>query len=203
MNNSIKNEYSLKDKIQLAWWLLKTKVQAPKARLLRYPLVVRGGRYIDYGQRLTTGVGCRIEAFRINDSMHKRIVFGTDVQINDYVHISSIDKVEIGDNVLMASHVYISDNSHGYYDGGHCDSSPQIPPKDRAYKISPVKIGDNVWLGEGVIVMPGVEIGCGCVIGAHSIVNKSIPSNCIAVGSPAKVVKKYSQQTGKWEKITF
>ena len=50
--------------------------------------------------------------------------------------------------------------------------------------------------------MPGVEIGSGCIIGAHSIVNKSIPSNCIAVGSPAKVIKKYSQQTGKWEKIT-
>lgn len=138
----------------------------------------------------------------MNDSKHKRIIFGNDVQINDYVHISAIEKVDIGNNVLMASHIYISDNSHGYYDGSNCDSSPLTPPKDRAYKVAPVKIGDNVWLGEGVIVMPGVEIGSGCVIGAHSIVNKSIPSNCIAVGSPAKVIKKYSQQTGKWEKIT-
>ena len=199
----ILNKYSLKDKIQIAWWLLRTKIQVPSARLIRYPFVVRGGGYVDYGRQLTTGVGCRIEAFRMNDSKHKRIIFGNDVQINDYVHISAIEKVYIGNNVLMASHVYISDNSHGYYDGSHCDSSPLIPPKDRAYKVEPVKIGDNVWLGEGVIVMPGVEVGNGCVIGAHSIVNKSIPSNCIAVGSPAKVIKKYSQQTGKWEKITL
>lgn len=203
MSHIIKNRYSLKDKIQLAWWLLRTKLQVPSARLIRYPFVVRGGAYVDYGRRLTTGVGCRIEAFRMDDSMHKRIEFGTDVQINDYVHISAIDKVEIGNNVLIASHVYISDNSHGYYDGGNCDSSPHTPPKDRAYKVAPVKIGNNVWLGEGVIVMPGVEIGSGCVIGAHSIVNKSIPSNSIAVGSPAKIIKKYSQQTGKWEKTTL
>lgn len=68
--------------------------------------------------------------------------------------------------------------------------------------IAPVKIGENTWIGEGVIVMPGVEIGSGCVIGAHSIVNKSIPSNSIAVGSPAKVVKKYSQESQRWEKVT-
>lgn len=101
--------------------------------LFAIPLLFAGGGYVDYGQRLTTGIGCRIEAFRMNDSKHKRIIFGNDVQINDYVHISSIEKVDIGNNVLMASHVYISDNSHGYYDGSHCDSSPQTPPKDRAY----------------------------------------------------------------------
>lgn len=199
MRNLIKNEYSLKDKIQLAWWLLRTKLQVSSARLIRYPFVVRGGGYVDYGQRLTTGVGCRIEAFRMNDSKHKRIIFGNDVQINDYVHISAIEKVDIGNNVLMASHVYISDNSHGYYDGSHCDSSPLTPPKDRAYKIAPVKIGNNVWIGEGAIIMPGVFIGDGCVIGAHSVVNHNIPPSCIAVGSPARVIKKYNYKTNHWE----
>lgn len=76
-----------------------------------------------------------------------------------------------------------------------------IPPKEREYRSSPVKIGKNVWLGEGVIVMPGVEIGDGCVIGAHSIVNKSIPANCIAVGAPAKVVKVYSFEEKCWKRI--
>lgn len=85
----------------------------PSARLIRRPFVVRGDDYIDFSQRLTTGAGCRLEAFAVNDVRHKRIVFGNNVQINDYVYISAIEKVEIGDNVLMASHVYISDNSHG------------------------------------------------------------------------------------------
>ena len=64
-----------------------------------------------------------------------------------------------------------------------------------------MKIGKNVWLGEGVIVMPGVTIGDGCVIGAHSIVNKDIPAACIAVGSPAKVIKRYSFEKKIWEKV--
>ena len=78
MSNSIKNEYSFKDKIQLAWWLLRTKLQVPSARLIRYPFVVRGGGYVDYGQRLTTGIGCRIEAFRILSSTYKCNFLGAD-----------------------------------------------------------------------------------------------------------------------------
>lgn len=50
----------------------------------------------------------------MNDDRHKRIIFGNNIQMNDYVHISAIEKVEIGSNVLMASHIYISDNSHGF-----------------------------------------------------------------------------------------
>ena len=198
MNNTIKNEYSLKDKILLAWWLLRTKLHAPSVRLIRFPIDVRGKRYIDYGRRLTTGVGCRLEAFRINSSTHKRIVFGADVQINDYVHISAIESVEIGNHVLIASHVYISDKSHGFYDGTINDSDPLTPPKNRAYKVAPIKIGNNVWIGESVIIMPGVEIGEGCVIGAHSVVTKSIPKYSIAVGSPAKVIKEYSFEQKCW-----
>lgn len=114
--------------------------------------------------------------------------------MNDFVHICAMDKVEIGDGCLFASHVYISDNSHGICNdlGAYSQSSPDIQPDNREYLTKPVKVGSNCWLGEGVIVMPGVTIGDGCIIGAHSIVNKDIPPACIAVGSPAKVVKRYS-----------
>lgn len=64
-----------------------------------------------------------------------------------------------------------------------------------------MKIGKNCWIGEGVIIMPGVAIGDGCVIGAHSIVKNSIPEASIAVGSPAKVVKRYSFEQKKWIKV--
>lgn len=64
-----------------------------------------------------------------------------------------------------------------------------------------MKIGKNCWLGEGVIVMPGVTIGDGCVIGAHSVVNKDMPAACIAVGSPARVVKKFDFEKKSWIKI--
>jgi len=150
---------------------------------------------MDLGVNLTTGVGCRLEAF--SDGRTKRIVFGSNVQINDYVHISAMEQVRIGNNVLMASHIYISDNSHGFYKGEE-QSSPEEPPILRSYHVAPVEIGDNVWIGEGVVIMPGVTIGRGCIIGANSTVTKSIPPYCIAVGQPARVIKEYDFSINKW-----
>ena len=123
------------------------------------------------------------------------------MQINDYVHIAAMEQVHIGNNVLIASHVYISDNSHGCYKGSDDDTSPNIPPINRAYYTSPVCIGDNVWIGEGVMIMPGVTIGSGAVIGAHSVVNIDIPKDCIAVGAPARVIKKYDSLRQGWYRV--
>lgn len=138
--------------------------------------------------------GVRLEVFSTKE---KKLFFGNDVQINDYVHISVMSSVSIGDNVLMASHIYIADNSHGFYGGG-AQSSPDIPPIKRDYKIAPISIGNNVWIGEGVVIMPGVIIGDGSVIGANSTVTKSIPPNSIAVGQPAKVIKLFDRESQQW-----
>lgn len=199
--NSISNRYSLFNKVRLAFRLLMTKLIWRRARIIRKGITLRGKKMVDLGTGLTTGYNCRIEAFLSGDDSKKKIVFGDRVQINDYVHISAIQSVRIGDDVLMASHVYISDNSHGSYKGDNNDTSPEIPPTKRPYLVSPVNIGNRVWIGEGVIVMPGVNIGDGAVIGAHSIVNNDIPSNCIAVGSPAKIIKQWNKETQRWEKI--
>ena len=65
----------------------------------------------------------------------------------------------------------------------------------------PVSIGDGCWIGEKVCILPGVTIGKKCVIGAGSVVTKSIPDYSIAVGNPAKVVKQYNFETQHWEKV--
>ena len=85
--------------------------------------------------------------------------------------------------------------------GGISDSSPDVAPDHREYITAPVKIGKKVWLGEGCIVMPGVTIGDGSIIGAHSVVKKDIPAESIAVGSPARVVKRYSRESKSWVKV--
>lgn len=184
--------------LQLIVFKLRTKLLFSNARLIRFPIIIRGKRNIDLGVNFTTGVGCRIEAYSKKDD--KIIKFGDNVQINDYVHITAMNKVFIGNNVLMASKIYISDCSHGFYEGKKGDSSPEQNPIDRSYKVSEVIIEDNVWLGEFVSVLPGVKIGKGTIIGSNSVVTKDIPPNCIAVGSPAKVIKKYNFETQKWEK---
>ncbi len=197
----IKNHYSFVEKCQLALFVLRTKRLDKRARLFRFPIIIRGRKYIDFGYSLTTGVGCRFDCFPGNESSKKKLVFGRDVQINDYVHIVAMDNVKIGDNVLMASHVFISDNSHGSYKGDERDTSPMIPPTERKYATAPVVIGNNTWIGEGVIIMPGVTVGEGCVIGAHSIVSKDIPDYTIAVGSPANIIKRFDFTDNRWKKV--
>ena len=193
----IKNSYSLLGYIQLAIFVLRTKLISTRARIIRFPIEIRGKRFIDFGYNLTTGKGCRLEAFSTNTNINKKIIFHKNVQINDYVHISAMERVTIGDNVLMASHIYISDNSHGFYKGSK-QTSPSIPPIKRHYYIAPVSIGKNVWIGEGVVIMPGVEIGEGSIIGANSTVTKSIPNYSIAVGQPAKIIKQYNFTKKAW-----
>jgi maltose O-acetyltransferase len=63
------------------------------------------------------------------------------------------------------------------------------PRRDKLEAARPITIGDNVWLGGGVIVLPGVSIGDDSVIGAGSVVTKDVPAGVVAVGSPARVVR--------------
>ena len=79
---------------------------------------------------------------------------------------------------------------------------PTSIPKDRTIYSSPVIIKKNVWLGEHVSVLMGVTIGEGSIIGANSVVSKDIPAYTIAVGVPAKVIKKFNFEIQKWETVT-
>lgn len=195
----IKNEYTFIDKVKLFWWLILTKLQFPKTRLIRRPIDVRGRRYIDWGHQLTTGKYCRLEAWSKDNK--RVLVFGNNVQLNDNVHISAMQNVLIGNNVLMASHIYISDNSHGCYRDNFVVSSPDIPPLKRSYTCADVIIEDNVWIGEHVVILPGVRIGYGAIIGANSVVTHDITAESIAVGQPAKIVKRYNRESNTWKKL--
>lgn len=199
--DNLQRHYSFLGFCELVYSVVRSRLINRHIRYFNFPIILKGKQFIDFGKNLTAGYYCRFEVYPNNNDKKKRIIFGNDIQLNDFVHISAIDKVEIGDGCLMASHIYISDNSHGRYDGLLTDSEPNTPPDHREYITAPVKIGKNVWIGEGVIVMPGVTIGDGCVVGAHSVVNKSIPEACMVVGSPAKIIKKYSFENKCWEKV--
>lgn len=179
--------------------VVRTKFIFTDARIIRFPIDIRGKKFIKVSKGFTTGVGCRIEAYPENNQT--TLFFGDNFQMNDYVHITAMEKVQIGNNVLFASKIYVSDCSHGSYSGDENDSNPITIPHDRPLIAKPVIIEDNVWLGEFVSVLPGVTIGKGTIVGANSVVSKSLPSNVIAVGSPAKPIKKYNFETQRWEKI--
>lgn len=183
--------------LRLLFSFLYTKIFHSSSRLIRLPVDIRNRDLIDFGKNLTTGFGCRFEVHPLHNNFVNCLSFGYNVQINDYVHIAAGEKVVIGDNVLIASRVFISDLNHGSYSGdGH--DNPLSIPNDRPLSTKPVVINDNVWIGEGVCVLPGVTIGKGSIIGAMSVVTKSIPDFCIAVGNPAKVVKTFDFELNKW-----
>jgi len=193
-------KYGLSGFLRLLISYLRTKLLYNKSRLIRFPFDLRNKTNIDLGTGLTTGIGCRIEAVTKNKE-NIVLQFGNNVQINDYVHITAMQSVKIGNNVLLASKIYISDCSHGSYCGDENDSHPNLIPVDRPLFTNPVLIEDNVWLGEFVSVLPGVKIGEGTIVGANSVVTKSLPPYVIAVGTPAKPIKKFNFETSRWEKI--
>ena len=191
-------KYGLSQIFYLSYCKFRTLFIFPKARIIRFPIDIRGKKYIQVSKGFTTGVGCRIEAYPETDK--KVLFFGENFQMNDYVHITAKESVKIGNNVLLASKIYISDCSHGSYSGDENDSHPDSIPHDRPLSSKPVVIEDNVWLGEFVSVLPGVTIGKGSIVGANSVVSKNLPPYVIAVGTPAKPIKKFNFETNKWEK---
>jgi len=190
------NKYSISEFISTLYAYILTKIFYPKAKLLRRPLYVRGRSGLKYSEGLTFGHACRLDLK--SDKITLKI--GKNCQFGDYTHIVAHQEVYIGDNVLAASKIFISDTEHGNYSGEN-QSSPDIPPAKRELLSKPVKIGNNVWLGENVCVLSGVSIGEGAIIGANSVVTKDIPKHVIAVGIPAKPIKRFNSETKVWEKI--
>ena len=181
--------------MQMLCWLLRTKIIWRRARLIRFPFDLRGKKYIDPGTGLTTGVGCRLEAYSDGPCVLR---FGQNVQLNDYVHICAMREIEIGNHVLMASKIYISDNSHGRYDASKGNTDPETPPLERSYRIEPVFIGDKTWIGDNACILPGSRIGRGSIVGANSVVRGVFPDYCVIVGAPARIVKRYDLVRKGW-----
>lgn len=190
------SNYGLFETVKNAAAVLINKVKFPTARLIRYPIIIRGESFIDWGEKLTTGYRCRIEVNGKHNG--KVLVFGKNVNIGDNVSIRCAQSIHIGNNVLMGSGVLIIDNSHGRYSGKGQDS-PSIPPDERRIQTAPVRIGNNVWIGERTVIQAGVSIGDGSVIAANSVVTKRIESGVIAGGVPARVIKRWNQNKNCWE----
>lgn len=109
----------------------------------------------------------------------KNIIVGKNVFINSCCRFQDQGGIVIGNDVLIGHNVTIATLNHDISANKRANLSP-----------NPVKISDKVWIGSDCTILPGVELGEGSIIGAGSVVVKSIPKNCIAVGNPARVIKK-------------
>lgn len=114
------------------------------------------------------------------------INIGCNCHIGEYNHITSINSINIGNNVLMGRYVLITDHSHGNTEG-----DMNLPPKERPLRTKgSISIGNNVWIGDKVTILSGVSIGDGAIIGANSVVTKDVEPMTIVGGIPARNLKK-------------
>lgn len=97
--------------------------------------------------------------------------------------------IDIGNDVWTGHHVYITDQSHGYED-------VSLPISLQSQPEKPVVIGEGSWLGHGVVVLPGAKIGKHVAVGANSVVTGELPDFCVAVGAPARVIRRYTPESG-------
>jgi acetyltransferase-like isoleucine patch superfamily enzyme len=201
MQLSALSKYSLYSKIYIIICTILTKIFYPNARLIRFPLDIRNSKNIKIGKNFTCGHYCRIEACNYDlEKTKKSLIIGDNVEINDFVHISAYEKIEIGNDVLLASKIYISDLNHGNFNHNF-QYDVTVPHGKQKISSKSIIIEDNVWIGESVCVLGGVTIGRGSIIGAMSNVTKSIPAYSIAVGNPAKIIKQFDVVSKTWGKI--
>ncbi len=165
-------------------------------------------RINEIGKKISIGKGLSVHnpsKISIGDNVHigrmaRLSCFGHGkIQIEEYCYICdfftalSADTLTIKKNTLIASYVAIIAENHGMNPeaGVRYGNQPLIG--------KPIIIGENCWIGEKVMILAGVTIGDWVIIGAGSVVSKSIPSYSIAVGNPARVIKNWNFITHKWE----
>ncbi len=142
--------------------------------------IIGGFRRIHLGRHFFAGRGLWLET--IQD--HSLIIIGQNVNVSDWVHIGSLNRVEIGDGCLLGSKVLVSDHGHG--------SVPDVfephvvrPNLRPLHSKGPVSIGKNVWIGDSAAVLSGVTIGANAIIGANSVVIRDVPPGTVWAGAPA------------------
>ncbi len=173
-------------------WIRNFLGEVGENSYFKYPLRLQGGgsRRILIGARTSIGEYSVLgswERYGKDDYYEPEIIIGNDCSIGEYCHITAINRITIGDGLLTGRFVYIGDNAHG---GLSLEEGKTPPVRRHLTSKGEIKIGRNVWIGDKVSIFGGVTIGDNVIIGAGSIVTHDIPSNSMAVGAPAKVVKQ-------------
>ena len=168
---------------------LSRQIGSSKSIYLETPFYVRGYQYIHIGECFSSGPGFRIECWDKyqKDLYNPSITIGNNVCFNYRCHVGAINKIIIGDNVLIGSQVLITDHSHGESTKEELGVSPA---KRKLYSKGPVIIGDNVWIGEGACILSNVTIGNNSIIGANSVVTHDVPPFCVVGVNPAKIIRQ-------------
>jgi acetyltransferase-like isoleucine patch superfamily enzyme len=155
------------------------------------PIRLDGESRIAVGQGVFIGHNSWFQVLDVRDHNRDRvpiITIGDETSIVGSCTITAVQDVTVERRVLLAGNVYISDHTHAH-------ESRTVAIKDQGVtNVAPVRIRDGAWLGQNVVICPGVTIGKNSVIGANSVVRCDVPDFCIFAGAPAKFIRKIDEQ---------
>ncbi len=152
------------------------------------PQMIQGEKYMEIGERFFAGEGLIMQCIDEygGDKFYPCLKIGNNVHFGCNAHIGCIFSIIIGDNLLTGRNVLIIDHNHGKGTMAEKD----ISPLNRSLHVKgKIEIGNNVWMGENVVVLSGVTIGNNVTIGANSVVTTDLPDNCVAAGVPSKIMR--------------
>lgn len=154
--------------------------------VIQLPVRLSGEARISVGDDVFVGAGSWLQVLGDAGSDGRGIVIeiGSGTSIAGACVLSAASRIRLGRSVLLARNVYIADHMHAYEDVG-------VPVLDQGVtRVGPIEIDDGAWLGQNVVITPGVRVGRGAVVGANSVVLDDVPDFAVAVGAPARVIRQ-------------
>lgn len=177
-----------KPRLWVRWFLNPFKHKRGKKSIVRYSSRLDVFPF----NQFHLGANSVIEDFSTINNGVGDVFIGTKTMIGMGCVI--IGPVSIGNNVMLAQNIVVSGLNHGFED-------ISMPPSLQKVSCKNIEISDDVWIGANSVITAGVTLGKHCIIGAGSVVTKDVPAFSVAVGNPAKVIKRYNNALSIWEKV--
>lgn len=157
------------------------------------PIMLNNTHCVELGRDIIVYHGARFDIVteRFGRKFTPRVVIGDGSSFQQNFHLACAEEIVIGRNVAVTQNVGIFDIWHPYED-------PERPIAEQPLKTAPVHIGDGCLIGMGAVIHPGVTIGEHCLIGANSVVTRDVPPFSVALGMPAKVIRRYDHTRLQW-----
>ena len=154
------------------------------------PCFIEGCKRISIGKKTRIFPGIRMEAIGTGE-----ISIGNNCAIEQNVHITSGGKLVIGDDVTILGNTCITNIDHDY-------KNINKTVLEQNNIVSHTLIGNGCFIGYGSIIQAGTQLGKHCIVGANSVIRGRFPDYCVIVGSPGKIVKRYTSDCKDWIKIS-
>ena len=170
-------------------WVVNEFKKVGKNVLIYHLGALRGAKYMEIGDATVIGRHAVLTAWPTyrDQTFTPKVTIGIGCDFGEYLHLSCVSAITIGNGVLTGRWVTITDNAHGHA----TMEEMTLPPASRPLAIKgDITIGNNVWIGDKATILSGVTIGDGAIVAANAVVTTHVPAYSVVGGCPARVLKQ-------------